>query len=267
MFDSIRSRHRFFTIVIMLLLVVPTFIIGGVYGFNQFMSTDTSVAKVGSERISQQDLELAFRERLDQMSQMLGANFDARMFDTPRARAATLDSLLSERTLKHEAHRSRVVVTDRKLQDAIGATTAFQQDGRFDYTTYKTLLASRGMTEDSFEARVREDLVRQTLVEGVTDSAVLPKTVADRLWQLQHEKRQIREVAFRPQDYLGKTEISEDAIRADYEKNKSVYMTPETVKAEYVVLRAEDLAAQVAVSADELHAFYERNSKRWGQAE
>jgi peptidyl-prolyl cis-trans isomerase D len=267
MFDSIRSRHRIFTIAVMMLFVIPTFIATGVYSFNQFMSTDTSVAKVGSERISQQDLELAFRDRLEQMSQMLGASFDARVFDTPQARAQTLDSLLSERTLRHEAKRSRLIVTDRKLQDAIGATAAFQQDGHFDYPTYKALLASRGMSEDSFEARVREDLVRQTLIAGIADSAVLPKTVADRLWQLQHEKRQIRQLAFRPEAYRGKTEISEDAIRADYDKNKSRYMTPETVKAEYVVLRAEDLAAQVTVPQDDVRAFYDHNMKRWGQAE
>jgi len=267
MFDSIRSRHRFFTIVVMLLFVIPTFIATGVYSFNQFMSTDTSVAKVGSERISQQDLDLAFRERLNQMSQMLGANFDARVFDTPQARAATLDSLMSERALKQEAERSRLIVSDRKLQDAISSTAAFQQGGKFDYATYKTLLASQGMSEDSFEAKVRDDLRKQMLIEGISDSAVLPKTVADRLWQLQHEKRQIRELAFRPDAYLGKTQISEDAIKADYEKNKSRYMTPEAVKAEYLVLRVEDLAAQVTVSPDQVRAFYENNMKRWGQAE
>jgi len=266
MFDSIRSRHRLFSVAVMMLFVIP-FIFTGVYSYNQFFSTDTSIAKVGSERISQQDLDLAFRERLERMSQVMGANFDARMFDTPQARAATLDSLLSERALKLEVQRSHLLVSDHKLQEVIGSTTAFQQGGRFDYETYKTLLASRGMNEHAFETDLRSDLAKQTLIGAVGESAVLPKSVTDRLWQLQHEKREVRELAFKPDAYLGKTEISDAAIQADYEKNKARYMTPETVRAEYVVLRASDLASQVAVSADDVRAFYDHNLKRWGQLE
>jgi peptidyl-prolyl cis-trans isomerase D len=267
MFESIRSRHRFFTIVIMMLFVIPTFIATGVYSYNQFLSTDASVASVGTEKISQQDLEIAFRERLDQMSQMLGANFDARAFDTPQARAATLDALLSDRTLKLAARQSRVSVSDARLQEVIGAIPAFQQDGHFDYNAYKTLLASRGMNEAVFEARVRDDLVRQTLAEGITESAFLPKAVSDRLWQLQHEKRQIRELAFRPEAYQAKTQVDDEAIKADYQKNQSRYMSPETVKVDYLVLRAQDLVGQASVAPEQVRAFYDSNMKRWGEAE
>lgn len=265
MFDAIRSRNRYIMIGLMVVIAVM-FVLS--FGYSrQFQVSDTSIAQVGSEHISQQDLDVAFRERLERMAQMLGANFDARTFDTPQARAATLDSLLSERALKLEIQRSHLLITDHKLQDVIGATPAFQQGGHFDYDTYKTLLASRGMNERSFESDVRSDLARQTLVGAVTDSALLPKTVSDRLWQLQHEKREVRELAFRPEAYLGKTEVSDDAIRADYEKNKSRYMTPETVRAEYLVLRAADLVGQVSVGPDEVRAFYDHNPKRWGEAE
>ena len=267
MFDSIRSRHRFFTIAVMMLFIIPTFIATGVYSFNQFLATDTSIAKVGSERISQQDLDVAFRQRLDQFAQMLGQNFDARAFDTPQARAATLDSLVSERALKLEIQRSHLLVTDQRLKDFIGSTPAFQQNGKFDYDIYKALLASRGMSERSYETDLRGELARQTLVETVGDSAVLPKTVSDRLWQLQHEKREVRELVFKPEAYLDKAAVTDDAIKADYEQNKSRYMTPETVRAEYLVLRAADLADQVSVGDADVRAFYDHNMKRWGQAE
>lgn len=267
MFDSIRSRHRFFTIAVMMLFIIPTFIATGVYSYNQFLGTDAPLAKVGSERITQAELDIAFRERLEQMARQLGANFDARLFDTPQARAATLDNLMSERALKLEAERARLLVTDQRLKEVIGSTPAFQQGGQFDYQIYKTLLASQGMTETSFESRVREDLARQTLIEAVGDTAMLPKSVSDRLWQVQHEKREIRELAFRAQDYLDKAQIGDEAIRAEYERNKSRYTTPETVRAEYVVLRADDIAKTIAIPEDQARAFYDQNLKRWGQAE
>jgi peptidyl-prolyl cis-trans isomerase D len=266
MFDAIRSRHRFFMIGLMSMIVV-SFVLGGVYSYNQFLSSDTSIALVGTEKISQQDLEISFRERLDQMSQMLGANFDARAFDTPQARASTLDAMLSDRTLKHAARQSRVVVSKARLQEVIASIPAFQQGGHFDYQAYKTLLASRGMSEDMFESRVRDDLVRQTLAEGVSESAFVPKSVSDRLWQLQHEKREIRELAFRPDAFQAKAQVGDDAIKADYQKNQARYMSPETVKVEYLVLRAQDLAGQVSLAPEQLRAFYDSNMKRWGEAE
>jgi peptidyl-prolyl cis-trans isomerase D len=266
MFDSIRSKHRFVMPVLMAIIVIP-FLGFGAVQYGSLFSADTSVAKIGSERITQQDVDLAFRDRLDQMRQMLGNNFDARVFDTPQARAATLDGLLSQRALKLEIQRAHMEVPRKKLQEVIGAMTLFQTDGQFDKDKYVALLATRGMTGESFEVDVRQDLERQMLIGGITDSAVLPKTVSDRLWQSQHEKREVRQLAFKPEAFLDKAQVTDDAIKAEYEKNKSRYMTPETVRAEYVVLRPTDLADQVKVSDDEVRAFYDQNMKRWGQAE
>lgn len=267
MFDSIRTRHRFFTILLTMLFVVPTFIATGVYSYNQFLAADTSVAKVGSERISQQELDQAMRERLERMAQAMGANFDSRVFDTPQARVGVLDSMLSERALRLEVERAHMLVSDHKVQEAIESIPAFQQAGRFDFDTYKTLLASRGMNTTSFESDMRGDLLKQALMDSVAGSAVLPRTVFDRLWQLQHEKREVRELVFRPEAYLDKAEVGEDAIKAEYQNNQSRYLTPETVRAEYVVFRASDLAPQMTVSPEEVRAFYDRNLTRWGQPE
>jgi len=266
MFDAIRSRNRLFMFALMLVVVV-SFVLTGAYGYRQFLAADASIAKVGPEKISQQDLDLALRDRVDRMAQALGPNFDPRAFDTPQARAAVLDSLLSERALKLEIRRAHVLVTDSKLQDVIASTPAFQQAGHFDYDTYKTLLASRGLNEGSFESDVRNELARQTLIQAVSDSAFLSKTVSNRLWQLQHEQREVRALVFKPDSYMSKVDIGDDAIQAEYKKNQSRYMTPETVKAEYVVLRAADLASQISIPAGDVRAFYDHNLSRWGAPE
>ncbi len=46
MFDSIRSKHRFFTFALMMMVVV-SFVLTGAYGYKQFLEIDTSIAKVG----------------------------------------------------------------------------------------------------------------------------------------------------------------------------------------------------------------------------
>lgn len=266
MFETIRSKHRLLTVLLFGLTAVA-FILSGAVGYTQFLTSENSVASVGSEKISAQDLEVAFRQRMDQMSQMLGPNFDPKVFDTPQARMGALDGLLSQRTLKYAARQDRLTVTDEKLRNVIASVPDFQQEGKFDYNAYKTLLASRGRSEREFEAELRDSLVEQTLVDGVAGSSFVPRAVADRLWQLQHQKRQVRVQEFRPDAFRGKAPVTDDAIRAAYDAGKARFMTPETARVEYLALRSQDLASQVSVAPEQVRAFYDSNMKRWGEAE
>ncbi|HYA65363.1 MAG TPA: SurA N-terminal domain-containing protein [Burkholderiaceae bacterium] len=266
MFESIRSHRRWLMPVLTIVVFLP-FVFSGIYGFTRFLGDESTVAKIDGETISQQELEIAQRERVERMVQMLGPNIDTRTLDTPQARASTLDALLSEKAIQHEAKRLRISISDTRLRELIASVPQFQQNGRFDYDTYLRLLQARGFTEASFEARVREDVRRQTLETGITAGVMLPRTVFDHLLALQDERRQVRRLPFRPEDYLGRAKVGEDAIKAEYESNKDLYRTPESVKAQYLVLRLDDLAAHATVSEAALRDYYERNKARWAGSE
>ena len=154
MFESVRS-HRRWLMFFLVVLVFPSFVITGVYSWNRFVSADNSIATIGGEKISAQQFEAAHRERVEQLRQALGANFDPKIADSPAARAAILDSLLAERALAQEAARDGVMISEARLREVIAAVPAFQQDGKFSYDRYKTLLAAQGMNEFVFEQRVR----------------------------------------------------------------------------------------------------------------
>jgi len=266
MFDTIRN-HRTWLMPLLTVLVFLPFVLGGVYGFSQFLREDDSVAKIDGEHISQQELEAAQHERVERMVQMLGANVDTRMFDTPQARAATLDNLLSDKAVDHEVKRLNLAVSDARLRELIGAIPQFQANGKFDYDTYLRLLASRGFTEASFEARVRTDVGRQILESGITSGAIVPKTVLAQVRALDTERRQVRRLAFRPDDFAAKAGIDDAAIKADYEANKDLYRTPEHATAQYVVLRAADLGARATVSDAAMREYYDKNTARWAGVE
>ena len=266
MFESIR-RHRNWLMPLLTVAVFIPFVAGGVIGFTQFLKDDNTVAKIDGEAISQQELETAQRERIENIVGRMGANVDPRMFDTPQMRAATLDGLISEKAIQHEAKRLHLMVGNARLQELIASVPQFQVNGKFDYETYLRLLASRGFTEASFEARVRADVSRQTLEGGIAAGAMLPRAVLDRLHAMDSEHRQIRRLQLRPDDYLAKVNVSDDAIKADYDSNKDLYRTPEHASAQYLVLRLEDVAARTPVSEAALHDFYDKNKSRWAGVE
>jgi peptidyl-prolyl cis-trans isomerase D len=266
MFDSIRS-HRRWLMFFMLVLIFPSFVFFGIQGYNRFIEGENAVARIAGKPVSAQELDAAQRERITQLRQMFGDNFDAKLFDTPEARAATLDALLSERALALEATAEHVVATEERLREVIASVPAFHRDGKFDYERYKTLLAAQALSEQAFEQRVRDDLVRQTLLQAVADSALLPNAVLERLFRIGEEQRAVRELRFRPEDFADRVKVSDESIAAYYAANRREFETPESVKAEYVVLTLDDIAAQIAAPEAELRAYYEQNRAAYGQPE
>jgi peptidyl-prolyl cis-trans isomerase D len=71
MLESIRS-HRRWLMFFLMLLVFPSFVATGIYGYNRFMSDEQAVARIAGEAITPQQVEAAHRERLQQIRQALG---------------------------------------------------------------------------------------------------------------------------------------------------------------------------------------------------
>ncbi len=266
MFDTVRS-HRRWLMIFLTLLVFPSFVVTGIYQYNRIMSDEQAVAKVGGEAITSQQFEAAHRERLDQVRQALGENFDPAVFDTPAAREASLNSLLGDRALRKEAAESHLMVSENRLRQVIASVPAFQDEGKFSYDRYKTLLAAQGMNEAMFEQRVREDLARQTLLDGVARSAIVPAELTDRLAGLLQEIRTVRERRFRPEDFIAQVTVGDDAIRAYYEANRAQFETKESIDAQVLALTLDDLARQVSVPPAELQSYYEQNKSSFSEPE
>ena len=266
MFDTIRT-HRRWLVIFLTLLVFPSFVATGIYGYNRFTSADAAVARIGGEVISPQQFEAAHRERLEQIRQALGENFDPAVFDSPAAREASLNALLGERALRREAVDSHVTVTENRLRAVIGSIPAFQEEGRFSYERYRTLLGAQGMNEAVFEQRVREDLARQMLLESVARSAIVPAELTERLAALVQETRTVRERRFGPEDFVARVSVGDDAIKAYYAANQAQFEIKESIDVQLLALTLDDIARQVSVPPAELQSYYEQNKASFAEPE
>jgi peptidyl-prolyl cis-trans isomerase D len=266
MFESIRA-HRRWLMIFLTLLVFPSFVATGIYGYNRFMSSEQAVARIAGEAITPQQFEAAHRERLQQIRQALGENFDAAVFDTPAMREASLNALLAEQALRREAATEHVAVSEARLRQVISAVPNFQEDGKFSYERYKTLLAAQGMSEALFEQRVREDLARQTLLEGVQRSAFVPVQLTERLSRLVQETRTIRERRFRPEDYVAQVRITDEAVKNYYDGNKAQFETKESIDVQYLALTLDDIAKRISVPEADLRSYYEQNKASFTEPE
>ncbi|MBW8900451.1 MAG: SurA N-terminal domain-containing protein [Massilia sp.] len=262
MFDFIRTHQRLMQFFL-LLLIVPSFVLVGVSSYNERGSND-GVATVDGKSITQQEWESAQRRQLDQARQMMGAQFDQKLFDTPEAKQAVLDQLVAERALNAEIVRQHLTVNDAALQKAIMDIQAFRkEDGTFDMDRYKAALAAQGMTPDSFDARMRHDLAVQQLVGSVQQTAFAPRTVANRLSNINDEEREVQEQLLPAANYVSQVKVTDDMVKAFYDKNAALFQVPESVKAEYVVFNPSVVDKQVTVSDAEVADAYNKNKARF----
>ncbi|MGH6609290.1 MAG: SurA N-terminal domain-containing protein, partial [Burkholderiaceae bacterium] len=259
--------HRRWLMLFILLLIVPSFVFFGIQGYSSFVEQENALATVDGAPIKQQEYDAAMRDRVDRLRQQLGPSFDPKLLETSEARAAIMEQLVLDRALTNEANKANVVVGTDRLREFISSIPAFQEDGKFNYDRYKAFVASRGQTEASFEQSLRNDLRKQFFVEAVTESAIVPKQVTDRIEQILLQQREIRELRFPAEQFASKASVTDAQIAEYYQNNRSQFEVPESVRIEYLVLSPESMAGNINVSEEAVKNFYEQNKARYGTEE
>lgn len=259
MFDAVRNNKRI--VQIFLALITLPFAFWGVDSYFRGSGRGGDLATVGSIVISQQEYAQALREQQDRLRAQLGREFDQTMFDSREVRAAMLDSLVSQRLLVLHAVKSNLTASDVQLREVIGSIPALQEDGKFSMRRYEQALRAQGLTQAGFEAKLRQDLTLQQLVQSVSDTAVVSRAVAERAIAVQLEEREVSETAIRPDQFAGRIRLSAETVKSFYEGNRKLFEVPQQIRAEFVVLSRDALASQTVVSPEEIRSAYERNAK------
>ena len=266
MLDFVRS-HRSWMMLFILVLILPSFVFFGIQGYNNYVDKDGALATVDGSPITQQEYDVALRDRVERLRQGLGASFDPKLLETPEARAAVLDQLVLDRALANEATKSNVAVPVDRLREFIANVPAFQQDGKFSYDRYKAFLASRGQSEAAFEQSLRNDLRKQTFLQALVESAITPKQVIERIERVLLEQREVRELRFPAEQYAAKASVTDAQITEYYQANRAQFEVPESVRVEYLVLSPETIGGNVTVTEESAKNYYDQNKARYGTEE
>ncbi|MCA1857701.1 SurA N-terminal domain-containing protein [Massilia oculi] len=263
MFDFVRNNKRVMQ-GLLLVLIVPSFVLVGVESYQNRGDAATGVATVAGQKVTQQEWEEAQRRQIDQARQMMGPQFDQKMFETPEAKQAILNNLVAERAVAAEIARSHMTVNDAALAREIGKVQSFRKaDGSFDMDAYKGALAAQGMTPAMFDQRLRRDLTVQQLTGSIQSTAFAPRSVSTRLSDINDQEREVQEMVFPIAQFLPQVKVSDAMVKAYYDKNAALFSVPEQVKAEYVLFDAQAVASQVQVSDAEVTDFYNKNLKNY----
>ncbi|MGJ7916756.1 peptidyl-prolyl cis-trans isomerase, partial [Massilia sp. LXY-6] len=137
----------------------------------------------------------------------------------------------------------------------------------FDLDAYKAFLASQGMSAQNFEQRVGYQLAVQQLAGSVQATAFAPRSVANRLSDINDQQREVQELLFPIANFASQVKVTDDMVKAYYDKNAALFTVPEQVKAEYLVFDADTVAKQVNVTDAEVQDVYNKSKERFSTPE
>jgi peptidyl-prolyl cis-trans isomerase D len=267
MFDFIRNHQRLMQFLL-LLLILPSFVLVGVSQYEKRGGGSDGVASVDGRVITQQEWEAAQRRQIDQARATMGAQFDQKLFETPEAKQDVLDGLVAERAVSAEVTRNNLTLGTDALRRAIQEQTGMSKpDGSFDIEAYKRFLAAQGMTAQAFEQRISYQMALQQLAGSVAQTAFAPRSVSNRLSDINDQQREVQELLFPAAQYASQVQVTDAMVKAFYDKNPTLFQIPEQIKAEYLVLNPEAVEKMVTVSDAEILEAYNKNKARFSTPE
>lgn len=265
MFDFFR-RHTRILQFLLLLLIVPSFVVFGIQGYDQFSEGKDEVAKVDGQAITRAEWDQAHRNQVERLRSQM-PNVDVKLLDTPEVRQRVLDDMIRQRVLFAAARDLHLVPTDARLKRLFETDPQFASLRNADGTVRKELLAAQGMNSQQFAARLSQDMALNQVLLGVGATSVVPNAVARSAVDAFYQRREVRVQTFPAKDYLAKVQVSDADLQAYYDdpKNAARLQSPESVTFDYVVLDLPTIAKSISVAEDDLRKYYTENASRYEQ--
>lgn len=264
MFDFIR-KHTKVTMALLFLLIVPSFILFGLDGYNKSRDQGAVVAKVDGKDIIQSDWDRAHQREVEKLRVSM-PSLDPKLLDSPEARYASLERLVRDRVIAAAADKFKLITSDqrlaRELQQTPEIASLKRPDGSLDMERYRLLLANQGMSPEMFEANVRADLSNRQVMTGVGASGFTSNSAADTALNAYFEKREIQLARFNAADFAAKLTPTDADLEQFYKANEKLFQAPEQASIEYVLLDLDTVKKGMTVNEADLKTYYDQNAQR-----
>src|SRR5689334_5053025 len=156
MFDFVQKHKRFAQIF--LALIAITFATWGIESYTRFAGTSDAVASVNGYDISEREFTEQLRAQQESVRRMFRGQIDPAALDTPEARRAVLDQMITQRLVFAEAAKRHLLVSRQAVIEAITQAPEFQVNGKFSPELYAAYLQQRGLSDAENVAQLQSEL-------------------------------------------------------------------------------------------------------------
>ena len=263
MLQTIRDRIQGPFALAVLAAISIVFVAWGAFGIGNWnFGGGNYAAEANGSKISLEEARNAWLQQQAQWQQRLGG---VELPEPLRAQLQqqVLEGLIRDALLKQRTQDLGYRVSHDELVDAIKSEPAFQVGGEYNAEAAKGRLAAAGISPETYQSDLRDQLLRTQLEGGIRVSDFVTPAEVQRLTELEDQEREVRYLLL-PADKFKPASPPDDAvIQAWYKAHQAQYMAPESVHLQFAELRLDALAAQQSPSEADLRAAYEKQKSRF----
>ncbi len=256
--------------ILLFILIVPSFALVGIDGYNSMLDSGATIAKIDGKRINQTEWDAAHKADIERIRSS-NPSIDVKLLDSPEMKYATLERLVREDVAAAAVRDARLETTDQRLAAELQGDPAIASlrlpNGKLDTERYKQLVGSQGLTPEMFEARMRVQLSAQQVFKGLQSSGFTPNAVVDVALNAFLQKRELQLAIFDATSFVSKVTLSDADIETYYKANQALFQAPEQANIEYVVLDMDAIKKNITVTDEELKGYYDQNAARFSDTE
>jgi peptidyl-prolyl cis-trans isomerase D len=255
--DSLKGKK-----IVAYLLLIPLALVFAIWGATGIVDmniagTSAYAVKVNGTEVSADSVREAWSDQQARWQQQFGG-------DIPEETRKVLQDNLLETFVRRALISERSTeagyrVDAARLREAIEQETAFQVDGKYNEQLALARLAQVGLTPDRYRADVRRDLQNAELERALVISDFATQGELTRRFSLEDEQRELAWLLLPAERYTAAVVTDDAAVNAFYEKNKTLWTSPESVRLQYAELRADQVAATITVTDADLQDLYAQN--------
>jgi peptidyl-prolyl cis-trans isomerase D len=262
MLEKFRSYAQTKAAQIILALILVPFALFGIDSYLNQAGNNLSIAKVNGYKIALPEYNRAI-ENVRNRVMSEGKKVDPAMFDSFEFKESVIDGLITKQLLNNDIKKSKFKITDQQLSQYIIGMPEFQKDGKFSQEIYDKVLQNNQLTPKKFEESIRNDLLIQQVRDGLQKLTFIPPSNLEETLKATSQQREISIAEFKTKEYMAKANIAEKDMQAFYDQNKSKFLAPEQVKAEFVVFSLANILPTINVTEDEIKSFYKTNADKY----
>lgn len=175
-----------------------------------------------------------------------------------------ISSIATRSVLKQEAGKMGLIMPRKLVSDYLQKDERFVNPvtGKLDETELTGILQANGLTVTQFEEIIKDDLLRDQLINSVAAAGPAPAEMAKLMLLREVERRRVGYLTITDEMAGIPAEPTPDALNAYYEENKQEFFAPEYRSFTTVLLRYDDFKEGLEAPEEDLRRLYEANKAR-----
>lgn len=185
-----------------------------------------TIASVGGTKITLQQFSRVLNLEINRIE----ANLNQKLLLDQQKQLSplVLERLINDALLNKEAQRLGLTVTDDFLRRIVTEDKNFHNEkGVFDRERFNVFLSQTGLTEVNFFNEIRQEILRNELLEAIFGGIQAPASLVQRIYAFIEQKRLISFATIESAKVKLDREPSSAELKGFYDKHPSLFTTPE----------------------------------------